>query len=87
MTWSRDSNSDLSVIQPVASRYSGFTIVDQWRLKLFYSNMNQGPALVETLNVGFEVLSAVVMKCTIFWDTTPSNSFKFDRGFGGDIFF
>jgi hypothetical protein len=32
---------------------------------------------------GFEVLTAVVMKTTLFWDITPCSSFKFNRRFGG----
>jgi hypothetical protein len=33
--------------------------------------------------VGFEVLTAVVMKSTIFWDITPCISMKVNRRFGG----
>jgi hypothetical protein len=33
--------------------------------------------------VGFEVLTAVVMKSTIFWDITPCSPLKFNRRFGG----
>jgi hypothetical protein len=33
--------------------------------------------------VGFEVLTAVVMKSSIFWDITPCSLLKVNRGFGG----
>jgi hypothetical protein len=33
--------------------------------------------------VGFEVLTAVVMKGSIFWDILPCNPLKIDRRFGG----
>jgi hypothetical protein len=33
--------------------------------------------------VGFEVLTAVVMKSTIFWDTTPCSPLNVNRRFGG----
>jgi hypothetical protein len=42
--------------------------------------------------VRFEVLTAVLMKCTIFWDITPSSPLKFNRHLffnledGGDMF-
>jgi hypothetical protein len=36
-----------------------------------------------TTNVGFEVLTAVVMKSKIFWDITPCSPLKFNRHFGG----
>jgi hypothetical protein len=32
--------------------------------------------------VGFEVLTAVVMKSAILWDTTPCSPLKFNRRFG-----
>jgi hypothetical protein len=35
------------------------------------------------LNVGVEVLTAVVMKGTIFWDITPCSPLKVNRRFGG----
>jgi hypothetical protein len=31
--------------------------------------------------IGFEVLTAVVMKRHIFWDITPCTPFKVNRGF------
>jgi hypothetical protein len=34
-------------------------------------------------NVGFEVLRAVVMKSTIFWDITPCSPLKLKQRFGG----
>jgi hypothetical protein len=34
-------------------------------------------------HVEFEVLTAVVMKSTIFWDITPRSPLKFNRRFGG----
>jgi hypothetical protein len=36
--------------------------------------------------VGFEVLSAVSMRNSVFWDTTLCSSLKVDRHFGGIIF-
>jgi hypothetical protein len=40
--------------------------------------------------VGFEVLTAVVMKSTIFWDITPCSPLKatcfHDPEYGGDMF-
>jgi hypothetical protein len=35
--------------------------------------------------VGFEVLTAVVMKNTIFWDITPCSPLKVNRRFGGTL--
>jgi hypothetical protein len=35
------------------------------------------------INVGFEVLRAVVMKCSIFWDITTCSPLKINRRFGG----
>jgi hypothetical protein len=32
--------------------------------------------------IGFEVLTAAVMKSTIFWDITPCSSLKVNRRFG-----
>jgi hypothetical protein len=34
-------------------------------------------------NIGFEVLTTVVMKSTIFWDITPCSPLKVNRRFGG----
>jgi hypothetical protein len=34
--------------------------------------------------VGFEVLTAVVMKNTIFWDITSCSTLKVNRCFGGN---
>jgi hypothetical protein len=36
-----------------------------------------------SMYVGFGVLTAVVMKSSIFWDTTPRSPFKANRSFGG----
>jgi hypothetical protein len=36
-----------------------------------------------TGNAGFVVLTAVVMKCTVFWDITPGSPMKANRRFGG----
>jgi hypothetical protein len=33
--------------------------------------------------VGSEVLTAVVMKSTVFWDITPCSPLKVNRNFGG----
>jgi hypothetical protein len=35
------------------------------------------------MNVGFEVLTAVVMKISIVWDTKPRSMLKVSRRFGG----
>jgi hypothetical protein len=35
------------------------------------------------MRIGFEVLTAVVMKSTIFWDITPCSSLSVNRCFGG----
>jgi hypothetical protein len=32
---------------------------------------------------GFEVLKAVIVKCSVFWDVTPCSPFKVNRRFGG----
>jgi hypothetical protein len=37
----------------------------------------------KTLHVGFEALTAVVLKSTIFWDITPCRPLKVNRHFGG----
>jgi hypothetical protein len=37
----------------------------------------------EILSVGVEVLTAVVMKGTVFWDITPFSPLKVNRQFGG----
>jgi hypothetical protein len=42
----------------------------------------EGPQFILNL-VGFEVLTAVVMKSTIFWDVTPCSPLKVNRCFGG----
>jgi hypothetical protein len=34
------------------------------------------------MNVGFEVLTAVVMKSTVFWDITPCSTLKANRRCG-----
>jgi hypothetical protein len=41
-------------------------------------NLNQ-----DSQYIGFEVLTAVVMKSTIFWDITPCSPLKVNRRFGG----
>jgi hypothetical protein len=35
-----------------------------------------------TIRVGFEVLTAVVIKSTVFWDITPCGQLKVNRNFG-----
>jgi hypothetical protein len=37
----------------------------------------------KSLYAGFEVLTAVVMKSTIFWDIMPCSLLKANRHFGG----
>jgi hypothetical protein len=39
--------------------------------------------MTKRIYVRFEVLTAVVMKNSIFWDITPSNPLKINRRFGG----
>jgi hypothetical protein len=38
---------------------------------------------LEELHVGFEILTAVVMKISYFWDLTPFNPLKTNRRFEG----
>jgi hypothetical protein len=40
---------------------------------------------VKEVIVGFEVLAAVVVKSSIFWDITPFSPFEVDRRFGGKL--
>jgi hypothetical protein len=42
---------------------------------------------VENIGVGYEVLMAVVMQCTVFWDITSYSLLKVDRDFGGTYIF
>jgi hypothetical protein len=35
------------------------------------------------IHVGFEVLTAVVMKSSVFWDKMPCSPLKINRHFGG----
>jgi hypothetical protein len=35
------------------------------------------------VGVGFKVLTAVVVKSTVFWDITPCSPLKVKRRFGG----
>jgi hypothetical protein len=37
----------------------------------------------ENFEVGFEVLTAVVLKSTIFWDITPCSPLRVNQRFGG----
>jgi hypothetical protein len=37
----------------------------------------------KSINVGFEVLTAVIMKNSIFWDIIWCNPVKINRRFGG----
>jgi hypothetical protein len=39
--------------------------------------------VINFINLGFEVLTAVVMKSSIFWDIKPCSPLKFNRRFGG----
>jgi hypothetical protein len=38
---------------------------------------------VYSYEVGFEVLTEVVMKCSVFWDITPCSPLKVKQLFGG----
>jgi hypothetical protein len=40
-------------------------------------------AVNSSVDVGFEVLTAVVMKSTVFWDVTPYSPLEVNRCFGG----
>jgi hypothetical protein len=42
-----------------------------------------GRAMTYAHYIGFEVLTAVVMKSSIFWDITPCSLLKVNRHFGG----
>jgi hypothetical protein len=44
-----------------------------------------GPFTTTIGCVVFEVLTAVAMKCTIFWDITPCSPLKVNRCFGGTL--
>jgi hypothetical protein len=46
-------------------------------------NSKQYITLQNWLNVGSEVLTAVVMKSPIFWDKPPCSPLKVHRRFGG----
>jgi hypothetical protein len=50
-------------------------------------NSNRKPATNEAANklgsVGFDCLTEVVMKSTVFWDISPSSPLKFNQRFGG----
>jgi hypothetical protein len=41
---------------------------------------------VSEVNVGFGVLTTMVMKSTIFWDITPCSPLKVNRRFGGKCY-
>jgi hypothetical protein len=62
----------------MAAKILSFTSWSTWKpgISPFYFHFNY-------LFVGFEVLTAVVMKISIFWDTTPSSPLKDNRCFGG----
>jgi hypothetical protein len=53
---------------------SSFCYYDNYLLSWAYNQVRQ---------VGLEVLTAVVMKSTIFWDITPRSLLKVNRRFGG----
>jgi hypothetical protein len=49
-----------------------------------YNIYKCSPYLTETLSlVGFQVLTAVVMKCTVFWNITSCSPLSVNRRFGG----
>jgi hypothetical protein len=54
-----------------------FKLLSEYRLCLL------NPPLTSFCYVGFEVLTAVVMKSSVFWDITPCNPLKINRHFGG----
>jgi hypothetical protein len=45
--------------------------------------MNYPTSHLQDVDVGFEVLRAMVMKSSIFWDITPCSSLKVNLCFGG----
>jgi hypothetical protein len=47
------------------------------------SRLNGLDFVVEKNFVGFEVLTAVVMRSSIFWNITPCSPLKVNRRFGG----
>jgi hypothetical protein len=53
-----------------------------WLCQLDHSSEQVG-LLGKVRNVGFEVLRAMIMKRSIFWDITPCSHFKVDRRSGG----
>jgi hypothetical protein len=46
-----------------------------------WTNRRDGTAIKE--NLGFEVLTAVVMKSSVFWDIMPCSLLKVNQHFGG----
>jgi hypothetical protein len=72
-------NSILGAVECYASRSSRFTAVKitswvHWIGGYWWTDKNQ---------VGIEVLTAVVMKSSIFWDITPCSPLKVNQCFGG----
>jgi hypothetical protein len=51
-----------------------------------YRQGNRQTAFRKT-HVGIEILTALVMKCTVFWDAKPCDSLKVNRRFGGTYSF
>jgi hypothetical protein len=65
------------IIQKVTGEWRADLAAPERRLMPLFCKCNSQQS------VGFEVLTAVVMKCTVFWDTTPCSPLKINRRFGG----
>jgi hypothetical protein len=76
MTWNHNQKQSLTT--------PGLHVINHSRFKMLANNIELGEALfLETfIIVEFEVLTAVVMKSYIFWDTTPCSLLKVHRRFG-----
>jgi hypothetical protein len=61
------------------------TLVEWGGYEILKVNFNDNLSFTDYCNifVGFEVLTAVIMKASIFWDTAPFSKFKVNWLFGG----
>jgi hypothetical protein len=71
-SWKRNEGSNEENVGLLEERYSlgEEKVRSRWRQSL-------------KRNVGFEALSAVIMKSSVFWDITPYSPLKANRRFGG----
>jgi hypothetical protein len=58
-------------------------IINEHYQTFYLKKCNNDVCLADAFLVGSEVLTAVVMKSTIFWDITPSSPLRANRRFGG----